>query len=1064
MRLFIPLLVLCFAACSPPVPSENPEPTPLSPDASTPEIADSGVQSPPDSGSVAVDAGLELDAGVFDAGMIVVDAGMPVIDAGVPCTCLATEVCVAGRCVPDTNAPRITVMASAGQTAATLHVTGTATDAESQVVSVELRINNGTPVTVSVQSGAYEAQVTVPSGRAEFTVVATGRDAANNTATAQTLYDAAAPVITLTPAQSGACSATGCTGAVIDATATSFQLTADVTEGLALAATHPVQVRVLNGSTELVTWSDLSRQPDGRWTWAWMNLPALDFTQLTLEVAATDAAGNRGTSSLSVLLDRVRPTLTLSPSQNASCTASACTGTIINATSAALNLMGLVSADATIALRVLDGAAEVVPATAVPQTSGSWSWTWSAPPLVDGRFYAVEVTATDALRNSVSRQLVVLVDRLAPSLLVNSPRQGTLVGSAQLTVNASSADGLGLMLVEASADAVTFSPSSRDANGDFVVQLPVPIVDAVEQTLTVRATDLAGNVRVTTTRYTADRVAPRLTLVGTDFDCSGNACTGNVANAATTSVLFSGAITDASAVTIAKSLVGPSGFVVNATDPAVGASWAWTWSNLPTGINGAAYELHVTATDAAGNVSVERIRRTWLDNVAPTVTVPVATQRGVAPTATLLVFSEPMNATSVQSAAVLSPLAALTSTDGARFTGVSLRNYTPYTLTLAAAADKAGNASAPTTATFLTAPYAFQFAVPYPAVAQPIVGTQFRSPRIAVDGDGRFVLAWTQVNSVTAGQLLIDTGTGSFSQMVDPTQSPTFVRVTDGARGIDQRLPVTLDLQSLASPGNLFTTTRVSSYAGGDESFANTAWNLVGGSQNTTLLRPVLDFVPFANLSSSGTAPVTVAPNVGATAMLSWDKGSGAWVSSSIATLAGFVAMDGSASIEAPSFGVTRVRYWDFGQMSEVFASSSAALIRSATGQPALKTLNRFRQVISASSSYAAWTTDSQFSLACSAAPFGTPSNWFSSSVALPGVFSGSLASAMSGSKFVVAATSGSDVVVYSTPLTGCSAAPVLTREATISGAKDPGVTIDSLGRIWVVTVSLSGGLNVSRF
>jgi hypothetical protein len=390
-------------------------------------------------------------------------------------------------------------------------------------------------VTVSVQSGAYDAQVPVPSGRAEFTVLATARDAANNTATAQTLYDAAAPVIVLTPAQSGACSATGCTGAVIDATTTSFQLAADVTEGLALAGAHPVQVRVLNGSTEWVTWTDLARQPDGRWTWSWANLPQLDFTQLTLEVAALDAAGNRGTSSLGVLLDRVRPSLTLSPSQNASCTASACTGTLINATSAPLNLTGLVSADATLSVRVLDGAAEVVPATAVPQTTGSWSWTWAAPPLVDGRFYAVVVTATDALRNSVSRQVVVLVDRLSPSLLVNSPRQGTLVGSAQVTVNASSADGLGLMLVEASADAVTFWPSSRDANGDFVVQVPVPSVDAVEQTLTVRAVDLAGNVRVTTTRYTADRVAPQLSLLGTDFNCSANACTGSVASAATNS-------------------------------------------------------------------------------------------------------------------------------------------------------------------------------------------------------------------------------------------------------------------------------------------------------------------------------------------------------------------------------------------------------------------------------------------------------------------------------------------------------------------------------------------------
>ncbi len=1066
MRFIVPLAVACcVVACSPPPPPPEAKTNPVEADAGQTSSSDSGVEG---------DAGAHVDAGSTT------DAGAPP-DAG--CMCTASQYCSAGSCVADTLPPRVTVTASTGTTAATLHVSGTASDVETGLSSVELRLNGQSAVTVNVVAGLYDAQVPVPSGRAEYTVVATARDVANNAASAQTTFDAAAPVVALTPSQNGACSSSGCTGAFIDAAATSFVLTAAVTEGMALAATHSVEVRVLNGSTEVVTWTDLVLQPNGSWSWTWSSLPLLDFTQLTLEVTATDASNNRGTATLGVLLDRVRPSLTFSPSTNASCTATACTGTVVNAASTSLNLTGLVSTDATLSVRVLDGAAVVLAPVAVPQSGGAWSYAWTTFPNVDGRFYSLEVTATDALANTSSQQLVVLVDRVSPGLLVNSPRQGTLVGSAQVTVNATATDGLGLKAVELTTSANgPFVAATRDANGDYVGLLPVPLVDAVEQVVTVRTTDLAGNVRVATTRYTADRVAPVITLGGTNFDCSGTgACTGSVANRASTQVVYGGTFSDGSAVTLQKSVVGPSGTVVTATDAATGASWSWTWSSLPAGVNGAAYELRVIATDAAGNASAQASLRTWLDNVAPTVTLPVAGQRNVDTLAVVEVFSESMNVPSVISATTFSPAAPLAtfgSTDATRFqfsSATALSNYTPYTLNIAAATDRAGNATGTATATFLTVPKSQGDGGPLAAT----FGWNCRAPRIVVDADGRFTVAFSVSGPFsTSAWLLADVGDGTLVGAGQPgstpfLQVPTDLRIASSNRSNDGRLSTQVELATVFSnaSGTSINSSSFSQSWSGPQAVITATQPVTMGATNpltaSTLAanRPVFESVPFRAIFSgtSGTYRSTVAPNNGATAMSTWEARP-SWASTSTATLTWFKSLDGRASVESPTaLGPYRVRYWDLNSMSEVASANS---IRSATAQPAFKTTNQNGVAIAASSSYVAWTTENVLLVTCSAAPFAVTPVWQTSSITFPaGRLTGSpLSSAMTPSTFVVVGEYGGIVFVYSTPLTGCGAPPVLTKEGRIDGAKEPSVTIDSTGRIWVAWIDANGQVAVTRF
>ena len=76
----------------------------------------------------------------------------------------------------------------------------------------------------------------------------------------------------------------------------------------------------------------------------------------------------------------------------------------------------------------------------------------------------------------------------------------------------------------------------------------------------------------------------------------------------------------------------------------------------------------------------------------------------------------------------------------------------------------------------------------------------------------------------------------------------------------------------------------------------------------------------------------------------------------------------------------------------------------------------------------------------------------------------GPLSSAMNASRFVVAGEYGGEVYVYSTPITTCTAIPVMTLLGVITGGKEPGVSIDEAGRVWVATVTTAGGIALSSF
>jgi hypothetical protein len=567
----------------------------------------------------------------------------------------------------------------------------------------------------------------------------------------------------------------------------------------------------------------------------------------------------------------------------------------------------------------------------------------------------------------------------------------------------------------------------------------------------------------------ADRVAPELTVAVTNFDCSSpNLCTGSVANALSTSVPYSGSVRDGSAVTLSRSVVAVSGgaTMASSTGPQANGVWFWEWTGLPTGVNGAAYELRVVAADAAGNTTTE-VRRTWLDNVAPTVTLPTAGQRLVPRTAVLALFSEPMSVSSVALTLYPTPSVGPQSSDGRGFSfgpGVLLP-YTPYEMVVGTVSvDKAGNSTTGGPITFLT-----EGAPVTDVVAAG--GVSWGSPRLVVDGDGRPTVAATQTTTSSASAF-ITTWTGS-GWRAGPAPvagaSITDLRLASAAQLADRRLITNLDALVGTTQGGLQITTATSTWPGANPTLTWPAPVAVGTATVPLTVstvgkhRPSLEYVPWRNLAGSGVTRTVVSPTSAATSVLSWTESGNQWSSSVAWTGNALSSSDGRASLEPTSvLGVTRVRIYD-GVANAVVADVNFG--RAATAQAPLKAVGGFGAVPT-TATYVAYTTDTRLTVTCHPNPFGGAGSWTSSFVDLPSRTSGTpLASALSSGAFVVAGEYGGNVVVHSVVQSASCATMSMTRLGQVTGAKDPAVAIDPSGRIWVAYVSTTTGeLKVQGF
>ncbi|HEY7587508.1 MAG TPA: Ig-like domain-containing protein [Thermoplasmata archaeon] len=261
----------------------------------------------------------------------------------------------------------------------------------------------------------------------------------------------------------------------------------------------------------------------------------------TIEVVATDAAGNFASVTKSVTLDTTPPALTVDEPT---------AGSLIG--ESVVTVSGTTEAGASVAV---NGVAVAV------DSSGDWSADLA---LSDGA-QTITATATDAAGNHATVTRSVTVDTTAPGITLTAPAE-PLTNSDSVVVSGIVSDPGASVTVN--GNAATVNPTT----GAFTTTLT--LADGV-QTITVVATDDAGNEGTATAIITVDTAAPSVTVSapadGFDTDTSTVVVSGTVDDP-TATVLVNGQAIHPSATGAWSAMIalaeGDNAITVSAIDPA----------------------------------------------------------------------------------------------------------------------------------------------------------------------------------------------------------------------------------------------------------------------------------------------------------------------------------------------------------------------------------------------------------------------------------------------------------------------------------------------------------------
>ncbi|NNU43715.1 Ig-like domain-containing protein [Ramlibacter montanisoli] len=309
----------------------------------------------------------------------------------------------------------------------------------------------------------------------------------------------------------------------------------------------------------------------------------------TLTVVATDASGNTTTATASITVDTTPPAAPLVGLVAGDDT--------INATerTATVTVTGTTEAGSSV---TVNGVAAVV-------TGTSWSHTLSAA-AIDAFGQGAEtlnVVATDAAGNTSSGSRNISVDTAGPALptldlvagddIVNAGERGT---------------GVTLTGTTDTGTTVTVNGNLATVTGStWSYALDTLAIDAFGQgteTLTIAATDAAGNSSSTSRNVTVDTVGPAAPLV--------DSVTGDdVLNASERGA----------GVTVTGSTEAGSTVTVNGNAATVtGTSWSYNLDTAAINAFGEGAEtLTVVATDAAGNIGSAGSKAITVDTLGPTL-------------------------------------------------------------------------------------------------------------------------------------------------------------------------------------------------------------------------------------------------------------------------------------------------------------------------------------------------------------------------------------------------------------------------------------------------------------
>jgi hypothetical protein len=320
-------------------------------------------------------------------------------------------------------------------------------------------------------SGAWTYASTLAVG--SHTITATATDAAGNTGPASSaktiIVDQTAPAAPSITTPSAATTTTSST-----------------TNTIAGTAENNSTVKIYDGAVVLAV---VNADGSGNWTYA----ATLAEGSHTITATATDLASNTSvaSSAKTIVVDTTAPAAPAITSPTGSPAYSATATPTVSGT-----------AEAGSSVRIYDGATLIGTVTA---TGGTW--TFPVPTLSSGT-HAITATATDVAGNTgpASSAQTIVVDTTAPTVAISAPASGSFGSSTTPSVSFSVTDANPSASSECKVDAGSFVSCTTGYS--------TPTLTSGSHTVTVRHTDLAGNVGSSSTTFTVDNLAPTVTILG----------------------------------------------------------------------------------------------------------------------------------------------------------------------------------------------------------------------------------------------------------------------------------------------------------------------------------------------------------------------------------------------------------------------------------------------------------------------------------------------------------------------------------------------------------------------
>ncbi len=504
----------------------------------------------------------------------------------------------------DTQAPTVVITGPTGlatfrTNSATLVISGTASDdiGVSQVdwSNVELPgmayVANGTAVGTTSWE---ETSVTLVPGDNLITVTVFDVLGNSNTTTLTVHYDDQPPSINITSPTALATASTTDTPLLLGGTAS------DLTGTLALV------------DASQVTWQNTTTGGSGVATLTgntWSALIPLTSGVNSVQVFASDAAGNSASDLLTVTYDPAAPLVTIQgPTTDLTFT----TGTT------PVILSGIASDDVGVSSVTWSSNAAIIPAVG---TAGGTPENWTVPIELAPGANLLTITAVDAVGRTGTSRITVIYDPTPPASSISTPSADSVVQSTAgtITLGGTASDNL-------QVDSVTWTNlatgESGTASGTGVWSVSNVSLVTGDNLITVTATDSVGNASSSTITVVYDGLAPTVAITAPAPPSFATT---------TRPLLISGTAADnlqLAGVTWTNNLGG--GGTAATVGTATSVTWS-AWVYLFSGSN----DITVTAVDAHGFATSTLITIDFTpESLAPSIAITSPTATGAATSAT----------------------------------------------------------------------------------------------------------------------------------------------------------------------------------------------------------------------------------------------------------------------------------------------------------------------------------------------------------------------------------------------------------------------------------------------